>query len=212
MNTKVFSAVILAALGSSVLLSAPAEARRLHLWWLQDQTEFAPDYNAYDDASYGDQQNIDVQEQFNQDQYDRYMREMHHPKRKRVTNSYYDPQVQQPAYKKAPVYKLKTKVPAKVASSKPVLKKSAVVAAAPALVPARPVQVASISNRFEDKISAKKIDCGKGAAIVAGYGFSSIVSKSCAGKTLVYGATRSGKNFEIQVSSASGELTAVKKL
>jgi hypothetical protein len=212
MTSKIFSVVVLAALGSSVLLSAPAEARRLHLWWLQDQAEFAPDFNAYEDVSYGDQQNIDVQEQFNQDQYDKYMREMNHPKRKRLQSSYYDAQVEKRVAKKVLTYKLKTKAPAKVAVAKPNVKKPVIASVPAAVLPTKPLQTASIAGRFDDKVAPKKIDCGRGAAIVAGYGFSTVTTKSCAGETLVYGATRSGKTFEIQVSSASGELTTVKKL
>lgn len=62
------------------------------------------------------------------------------------------------------------------------------------------------------KSKAAAVTCAKGASIVTSYGFSSVTSKSCTGSTFTYGASRSGKSFEIQVSAINGELTAVKKL
>jgi hypothetical protein len=198
--------ILVIAAAAAVLFSAPAEARRLHFWWQQDYAPdyVEPDYYAPDAYStdYADQQNLDVQEQFNQDQYDKYMREMRHPKHKRYAASYYDPQVDQPVYKKAPTYKLKKKAVAVV--KRPVVAK-------PVLAD-RPVQTASIAKRLDTPAVSKKIDCGKGAAIVSGYGFNDVATKSCAGQTLVYGATRSGKNFEVEVNSANGELMNVKRL
>ncbi len=207
---KTIAAAACASLLGCVMLSQPAEARRLHHWWQQQQqSEFLP-YDSYDDPYYNDQQDVDVAAQFNQDQYDRYMREMKHPKRNRAVDAYYEPQVEQPVYKKTPAYKLKKPV-AKVATSKPVMKAPAVASVKPA--PAdKPVQVASIANRLNDKAQPKKIDCSKGASIVSGYGFSEVTSKTCAGDTLTFAAKRSGKNFEIQVNAASGELTNVKRL
>lgn len=59
---------------------------------------------------------------------------------------------------------------------------------------------------------SKTVSCDKAATIVGGYGFSGVKSKTCSGKVLVFTATRSGKNYEVSVSSASGELTEVKRL
>jgi hypothetical protein len=202
---KLISATLCAGLLGSVVMVQPAEARRLHFWWEQDQPEYVPS-DSYTAPNYDDGQDADVAEQFNQDQYDRYMREMKHPKRKRVIDAYYEPQVQTPSFKKTQPYKLKKPV-AKVSDAKPVVK--APVATAN---PDKPVQVASLANRLSDKVQPKKIDCTKGASIVSGYGFSGVTSKTCAGDTLTYAATRSGKNFEIQVNAANGELTNVKRL
>jgi hypothetical protein len=200
-----------------VLAGTPAEARRL-LWWQQD----APSSDVYSDIP--DDQNAYAQDQFNQEQYDLYMQQMHHKKRAvpQYDQSYYDPQVAPQVYKPR-VVKPKKKVvtqavvPESVIPAPPV--KKPVVVQAPAVVqtPQKPVtgQVASIGKRFQTDApasSAKPIDCGKGATIVSGYGFSTVTNKTCSGATYVYGATRGGNNFEIQVSSATGELTAVKKL
>jgi hypothetical protein len=202
---KIMSATVCAGLLGAVMMVQPAEARRLHFWWEQQaQPEFVPYDQVYDEPYVDDRQDADVAEQFNQDQYDRYMREMGHPKRKRVVDNYFNPQVDQPTYKKAPSYKLKKPAP-KLAVAKPVVK-------APPVAPDKPVQTASLANRMSDKVQSKKVDCTKGASIVSGYGFSGVTSKSCVGDTLTYAATRSGKNFEIQVNAASGELTNVKRL
>ena len=203
MNRKLFGSVMLTALSLAILTSAPAEARSRLFWWQHDRNYEAPQYDSYEDDNYSDEQNADVEEQFNQAQYELYMREMRHPRRQRYVESYYDPQFDVPAYAKPAPKKMKKTV-VKVALAKPVVK---------ALPPNdKTIQTASLSKRFDDKVAPSKVDCKKGAAIVSGYGFSAVTTKSCTGATLVYGATRSGKNFEIQVSSANGELTNVKKL
>ena len=204
MNRKLFGSAMLGALTLALLASAPAEARSRLFWWQHDRNYEAPQYDSYDDSAYADEQDLDVEEQFNQAQYELYMREMGHPRRQRYVESYYDPQFDVPVYEKPLVKKAKKKPVAKVAVAKPVVK---------SLPPSdKSIQTASLSKRFDDKVASTKVDCKKGAAIVSGYGFSTVTTKSCTGATLVYGATRSGKNFEIQVSSASGELTTVKKL
>lgn len=203
MNRKLFGSAMLAALSLTLLTSAPAEARSRLFWWQHDRNYEAPQYDSYDDSANSDEQNVDVEEQFNQAQYELYMREMRHPRRQRYVESYYDPQFDVPVYEK-PLHKKLKKPVAKVAVAKPEVK---------VLPPSdKTIQTASLSKRFDDKIAPSKVDCKKGAAIVSGYGFSTVTTKSCTGDTLVYGAKRSGKNFEIQVSSANGELTTVKKL
>ena len=205
MNRKLLGSLVVTALSVSLSTSAPAEARHRLFWWQHDRNYEAPQYDSYDDSDYSDEQDVDVDEQFNQAQYDLYMREMRHPRRQRYVESYYDPQFDVPVYEKPLVKKVvKKKAPAKVAVVKPVVK---------TLPPSdKTIQTASLSKRFDDSAPPAKVDCKKGASIVSGYGFSTVTTKSCTGPTLVYGATRSGKNFEIQVSSVSGELTTVKKL
>jgi hypothetical protein len=56
------------------------------------------------------------------------------------------------------------------------------------------------------------ISCDKAQGIVSGYGFQSVSPQVCVGKTYSFRATRDGKSFEIRMSSASGELTEVRKL
>lgn len=198
--------LLIATTTATVLFAGQAEARRLHFWWQQDQQYEDPYLDPNADQPSADGQDLYVQEQFNQDQYDQYMREMGHAKRGAYQQSYYEPEVA------APVRKLKT-------ATKPAKKQSVVVISKPAIKssvwsapPKSTLQTASIASRFGKKSTAKSVDCGKGAAIVSGFGFTGVSSKSCSGTTLVYNAIRSGKNFEINVNAATGELTNVKRL
>ncbi len=204
MNHKLLSGVVLTALSLSLLTAGPAEARKRLFWWQHDRNYEEQQYDSYEDDSYSDAQDAAVEEEFNQAQYDLYMREMRHPRHQRYVETFYDPQFDVPVYEKPLVKKPKKKPVAKIASVKPVVK---------ALPPSdKTIQTASLTKPIESKVAPTKVDCKKGADIVSGYGFSTVTTKSCTGATLVYGATRSGKNFEIQVSSANGELTNVKKL
>jgi hypothetical protein len=210
MKSRIFSSLVLATVGGVMLMSAPAEARS-RLWWLQSQPEYVdPNYDVYGDITPAEEQNVDVQEQFNQQQYELYLKQMHRKKRVRYDQAYYEPQLDQPAYTKPAKPKVKKPV-AKTGVAKPpmVIAKPVVVGS---IAAEKPSQVASLSKRFDGKVSVAKVDCSKGLSIVSSYGFSTVTSKKCDGDTLVYNAIRSGQNFEIQVSAASGELTAVKKL
>ena len=55
------------------------------------------------------------------------------------------------------------------------------------------------------------ITCDRASKIVAGYGFSSVKASTCQGKEYAFAATRDGSSYVIKMSSASGELTQVKK-
>ena len=55
------------------------------------------------------------------------------------------------------------------------------------------------------------LSCGKASKIVSDYGFNDVTPTSCGGKVYAFQAKRDGKPFSIKVSSASGELTEVKK-
>jgi hypothetical protein len=55
------------------------------------------------------------------------------------------------------------------------------------------------------------VSCDKATKIVSDYGFTQVKATSCAGKVYAFNAQRDGKPFTIKVSSASGELTEVKK-
>jgi hypothetical protein len=68
----------------------------------------------------------------------------------------------------------------------------------PRLTPISPVQSA--------------ISCDKAAGIVTGFGFTGVSPQFCVGKTYTFKAMRDGKQFEVRVSSANGELTEVRKL
>lgn len=56
------------------------------------------------------------------------------------------------------------------------------------------------------------MSCDKAGQIVSGYGFTSVKPTTCTGQVFAFNATRSGKAYVIKLSSASGELTEVKKL
>ena len=220
MVSKLISAAVFSSILGLTVLSSQAEARRL-FWWEALPPELGGGYDVYGDGQdVYDGQDEYAQDMFNQEQYDKYMREMNHRRHKRIYDqSYYDPQVENPD----------VSVPRK---SKPKVLKSKKTATAPQLVkPAKPVQtvstpkvikratppepkqVASIETITDEaKAKTAAVSCAKGASIVTSYGFSTVTSKTCTGGTYTYGATRSGKNFEIQVSAANGELTAVKKL
>jgi hypothetical protein len=206
---------ILAVFTSSVLVGAsmiatPAEARRL-FWWEAGGPPIVDDYGDYPDA-----QDAYVQDQFNQDEYDLYMEQRHKRRKIRFEDTYLDPQAGDQDYyvprvkpkKKKIVKQVLVTKPAPVYKTTPVVKK--VTAERTPVAPAS--QTVSLDKRFKEPAVTKTVDCTKGASIVSGFGFDAVTTKSCSGATYTYGATRSGKSFEVQVSSATGELTAVKKL
>ncbi len=215
MTAAVFSTVI------GLTMAAPeAQARRL-FWWQQMPPENGGGYDVYGDGQdVNDGQDAFAQDLFNQEQYDQYMQEMNHRRHRRIYDqSYYDPQIENPDNPmphapKRKVLKFKKPVNPNIAVAKPaptMMKKPANPQVATKAPPrATPQGVEKIINDAPAKSAS--VSCSKGASIVTSYGFSAVTSKTCVGGTFVYGATRSGKNFEIQVSAASGELTAVKKL
>lgn len=60
--------------------------------------------------------------------------------------------------------------------------------------------------------SAKALTCDKATKIVTGYGFTVVRPTDCHGQVYAFDAKRDGKAYTIKLSSASGELTEVKKL
>jgi hypothetical protein len=90
--------------------------------------------------------------------------------------------------------------------------------AKPKLVTAKNVQTASLSKpdaiaKPESKpVSTKTIGCTAGAAVVTGYGFGDVKPRACTGTTYAYTAARGGKNYEIKLTAATGEIVDVKKL
>jgi hypothetical protein len=60
--------------------------------------------------------------------------------------------------------------------------------------------------------AASGMSCDKAGKIVSGYGFASVKPTTCTGQVFAFNATRSGKAYVIKLSSASGELTEVKKV
>ena len=56
------------------------------------------------------------------------------------------------------------------------------------------------------------VTCDKAGKIVSGYGFTSVQPTNCSGQVFAFNATRGGRAYVIKLSSASGELTEVKKV
>ena len=241
-----FKKILLLAVLPALLFAQPAEARRLFWWQMVNPDGTAVSPSIYDDSVapqdvYGPDPLAQQDEQFNQDQYQLYRREM----ARRYHRSIYDGQDVQPIYADptppppyaAPIYpvKPKHKLINKVVRLKPLVKKpvatttatitpqtapvtdaSATSAPQPAPITA-PITTATASTTVATPkpVAVKKsgaVTCEKGATIVSSFGFESVSTKSCEGTTLVYNASRGGKPFEINVSASSGELTAVKKL
>jgi hypothetical protein len=212
MNRKLLAFVTSSVLVGATLIATPAEARRL-FWWQSDRASGLDVY-----GNYPDEQDAYIQDQFNQEEYDLYMEQTHRRHRQRYDRSYFDPQVDDPYYY-SPRHRIKKKKTAhRMQMVKPAAKQVAL-SKSPAIVEKRVEKLqtqnpktASITKRFSEPGGSKAIDCTKGASIVAGFGFDAVTTKNCSGGTLVYSATRSGRPFEVQVNSSSGELTAVKKL
>ena len=133
--------------------------------------------------------------------------------------AYYDPDddYYEPRYRAEddePVYiapkKKKTvkAVPAPV--TKPVVKKSVAVTEKKTVVTTEKKAVASVEKKTVPATTG--MSCDKAEKIVSGYGFTSVKPTTCTGQIFAFNATRSGKAYVIKLSSASGELTEVKKV
>jgi len=61
------------------------------------------------------------------------------------------------------------------------------------------------------KVSGGRISCDKARRIVSGFGFSDVHALACSGKEYGFSAKRDGKDFDIRLSSLTGELIRVKR-
>jgi len=66
-------------------------------------------------------------------------------------------------------------------------------------------------DRPADKVTGAPMSCDKARQIVSGFGFSDIRTVGCSGKEYDFSAKRDGKDFDIKLSSLTGELTQVKR-
>lgn len=137
--------------------------------------------------------------------------------------AYYDPDddYYEPRYQgEEPVYiapkKKKTVKAAPV--PKPVAKKSVASTEKKTVTSTETKSLASVEKKAvaspEKKTAsaAPGMSCDKAGEIVSGYGFTSVKPTTCTGQIFAFNATRSGKAYVIKLSSASGELTEVKKV
>ncbi len=136
--------------------------------------------------------------------------------------SYYDPDddYYEPRYyeDEEPVYIAPKKKQKKTVKAVPVPKPVAKKSVASAEKKAAASSVASVEKKAvaatEKKTAsaAPGMSCDKAGEIVSGYGFTSVKPATCTGQVFAFNATRSGKAYVIKLSSASGELTEVKKV
>ena len=132
--------------------------------------------------------------------------------------SYYDPDddYYEPQYRDEddePVYvppKKKKKAVKSVFVPKPVIKKPVVTAQKKPVETVEKKAVASVEKKTVPATAG--MSCDKAEKIVSGYGFTSVKPTACTGQVFAFNATRSGKAYVIKLSSASGELTEVKKV
>ena len=132
--------------------------------------------------------------------------------------AYYDPEddYYEPRYYEGeePFYiapKKKKKTAKAAPAAKPVIKKTekkAVTSKSVASVEKKAVT----STEKKTATAAVGMSCDKAEKIVSGYGFTSVKPTTCTGQVFSFNATRSGKAYVIKLSSASGELTEVKKI
>ena len=114
--------------------------------------------------------------------------------------------------------KKKKKIIKAAPAPKPVEKKSVASAKKKAVTSPETKSVASVekktvtSTEKKTASAASGMSCDKAGEIVSGYGFTSVKPTACTGQIFAFNATRSGKAYVIKLSSASGELTEVKKV
>ncbi len=174
-----------AAVTTLVLLTQPSEAKmRYSVEYLFDSLAPHPDSYFYDDGFVAEE-DVEYSRSPLYDQYD---------------ETYYEPEVLVRPLEKPK----KQSTPAKpsVASKK----------ATPKLALAKPDLPVGTKQSLKKQDSASGVTCAKATQIVTGYGFSDVKVKSCTGNIYAFTGTRSGKNYEISVSSARGDLTEVKRI
>jgi hypothetical protein len=136
--------------------------------------------------------------------------------------AYYEPDddYYEPRYYEGeePVYiapKKKKKAAKAAPATKPVTKKSVASTEKKAVTSKSVASVekkAVTSTEKKTATAATGMSCDKAEKIVSGYGFTSVKPTTCTGQVFSFNATRSGKAYVIKLSSASGELTEVRKV
>ena len=194
MLIRIISFLALAAVAGTLLMPSTAEAGSR---WIP--RFFQPDYYTY----YPRPRDL-YSHDFEDDEYD---------DDEGRPLSYYDPDddYYEPQYRDEddePVYvppKKKKKAVKSVSVPKPVVKKP--------VVTAEKKSVEAVEKKTFPAVPATGgMSCDKAEKIVSGYGFTSVKPTTCTGQVFAFNATRSGKAYVIKLSSASGELTEVKKV
>jgi hypothetical protein len=197
MLTRIISLAALAAIAGTLFVPSVAEAGERWRWrFLQ------PDYYTYYprpldlySSDYGDEEYYDDDER---------------------PLAYYDPDddYYEPRYRDdEPVQivpKKKKKTVKAVPVTKPVVKKSVAATEKKTVITTEKKSVVSAEKKSVPTTTG--MSCDKAEKIVSGYGFTSVKPTTCTGQVFAFNATRSGKAYVIKLSSASGELTEVKKV
>ncbi len=76
----------------------------------------------------------------------------------------------------------------------------------------KPETKAATQTASVAKSTGQKIGCTNGADIISGYGFTSVKPQTCTGTVYSYNAVRAQNAYVINLSSATGEITDVKKV
>ncbi len=202
MLTRIISFVALAAVAGTLLMPSTAEAGSR---WIP--RFFQPDYYTY----YPRPRDLYSHDFEDDEYYDDDGRPLSYND---PDDDYYEPEYRDEDDE--PVYvppKKKKKAVKSVSVPKPVVKKPVAAAEkkpdeaaekkAVALVEKKTVPAAQVTGGMS---------CDKAEKIVSGYGFTSVKPTTCTGQVFAFNATRSGKAYVIKLSSASGELTEVKKV
>ncbi len=176
-----------AAATALVILAQPSAAKtRFSIDYLFDSAAPHPDSYFYDDE-FVPEADVEYDRSQTYDQFDA---------------NYYEPEVyvRPPTAQNVKPKQHATKPP--VAAKKPT----------PKLALAKPDLPDAPKKSLKKSDSGSGVTCAKATQIVTGYGFSDVKVKSCTGTTYAFTGTRSGKNYEISVSAARGDLTEVKRI
>ena len=125
-------------------------------------------------------------------------------------DDYYEPRYRDDEPVQTVPKKKKTVKAVTVPVTKPVVKKSVAATEKKTVIMTEKKAVASVEK--ESVPATTGMSCDKAEKIVSGYGFTSVKPTTCTGQVFAFNATRSGKAYVIKLSSASGELTEVKKV
>jgi len=199
MLTRIISLAALAAITGTLVTTSSAEAGSR---WIP--RFFQPDYYTYYprpldlySSDYGDEEYYDDDERplayYDPDDH------------------YYEPQYRAEDDEPAQIAPKKKKKTVKaVPVTKPVVKKSVAATEKKTVITAEKKAVVSVEKKTVPATTG--MSCDKAEKIVSGYGFTSVKPTTCTGQVFAFNATRSGKAYVIKLSSASGELTEVKKV